>query len=221
MDGTMDEKLSVSELLEYYIRRYCLPTENRSDLNAKADDGMRTYNAAITRIIQSVPVGEITLWDAIKPDMGPRRISVAEFERHCFGQWAKYVEKNCETYDAGLLRTDRERLRLYEEDEYWAERAREADEARDRALESGYVPGYVPDGEEPLDTEVEKRMHDMMLEAVYSAMYEGFDRERLRADIELTGPSSCSGYGEETPGEVAKAKYRLQSFLNYIGKRKS
>ena len=217
----MDEKLSVSELLEYYVRRYGLSTENRSNLNETKADGMKTYTAALSRLLQTVTVGEITLWDAIKPAGGGiRRISVAEFEKLCFGQWAKYIEKNCEKYDAPALQADKERLRLYEDDEYWQEKAREADETRDRALESGYVPGYVPEGEEPLETQVEKHMHDMMLEAVYSAMYEGFDRERLRADLELTAPYACSGYGEETPGEVAKAKYRLQSFLNYIGKRK-
>ena len=183
-------------------------------------DGSKTYTQAISRILKNTFVGEVRLWDIIKPKGEVRRISIADFEKNCFGAWAQYIERNCEQYDAKALEADRERMRVYAEDTYWEEQAAIADEIRNRAYESGYVPGDTAGetGTVP-EAEVRRMGLDMMTEAIYSVLFDEFDWDSLRADLETVYKPS-EAYGDETSGEEEKAAYRLKSYMNYIGQRK-
>ena len=77
----MEKKLKVRELLVYYVDRYALSTENYSSITDSGQDGLGTLNAALIRILKKCSVGEISLWDAIQQEDGPRRISIEDFER--------------------------------------------------------------------------------------------------------------------------------------------
>ena len=221
----MEEKLKISELLDYYVERYDLPLAGRSSRDESAGDGLKAYTAAVTLIIKAVKIGGISLWDAIKPAQGVRdvrRISIGEFERYCFNAWAAYIEKNCETYNVGALQADKERMRIYEDEAYWEAKAAEADAARDRAMEDGALEGGLwAEGNETVITDRTRQVgHNMMLEAIYNTLFESFQWEKLQQDLDLDDDSADQMYGEKTPVEVVKARYRLQSYLNYIGRKR-
>ena len=220
----MEERLKISELLDYYVERYDLPLAGRSSRDESSGDGMKAYTAAVTLIIKAVKIGGISLWDAIKPASGVRdvrRISIGEFERYCFSAWAAYIEKNCESYNVGALQADKERMRIYEDEAYWEARAAEIDAARDRALE-GDDTGSSTDEDDGFAIADRTRQvgHAMMLEAIYATLYEPFQWEKLQSDLETDDDPAGQMHGEKTPVEVVKARYRLGSYLNYIGKRR-
>ena len=56
----------------------------------------------------------------------------------------------------------------------------------------------------------------MMLEALYDLFFEPFMRDKLKYDLEHQEPLS----GAEYAGDNMRAKERLKSFRNYIGKKK-
>ena len=216
------EKITIMELLRYYVDRYDLPTEAMGNVDEVNEDGLKPYYTKVTRILQETTIGEITLWDAIKPAKGKRQISVEEFEKLCFPKWCAYIEKyyaGC--YDIGALQADKER---YAEEYRWVEIASEQAEKLRKELESG---AYIPDPSDrtvnyPVSDEAVKATgHDMMIEALYDIFFERFRWDRLEADMRdaevLKSNRSEEGF---YTAELVRADTMLKSFRNYIGDRR-
>lgn len=216
----MEKKLKVRELLVYYVDRYALSTENYSSITDSGQDGLGTLNTALIRILKKCTVGEISLWDAIQHENGPRRISIEDFERYCFKDWVKYIEDNCSDYDVSALQSDKDR---YLEEMSWIQAAQDTVLSMNAALESGdydYKVSIESDDTGISDEELLRKGHDMMLEAIYDIFFERFRWEKLKKDMEQVNMPSGSEYNAEITPEMMKALTRLGSYLNYVGKRK-
>ena len=212
----MEKKLSIRELLEYYVERYEMKTDGYSSSSQYNNDGLGAFYKAITRIIKRTQVGDITLWDAMKPVGGARHISVQNFERLCFKEWAQYIEEYCSNYNKGALLADIEK-------NCWISRPEEMILAQNKALEEGYYNPPMEDDGQPVvsDEELKQKGHAMMIEAIYDLFYGSFNWDKLLQDMENSDISPDMPYNANLPIENLKAYTRLKSFLNYIGPRKS
>ena len=220
----MDEKLSVKQLLQYYVDRYALSTENMSHLNEKTEDGLGAYYAELRRIMMKTRIGEARFWDIIKPEGGgERRVSVQDFERVCFAPWCKYIENLPDSqYDFSVLQADKER---WTHEMNWRKYADGYVRVNKLIREEGYEflndMGPEDVSFEPSNEELQSRGHEMMLEALYDVFYERFDWERLRADMH--NEKYISYYSDEDDfynEQIITSLIHLQSYHNYIGNRK-
>lgn len=82
---------------------------------------------------------------------------------------------------------------------------------------------YRPDGLEPmLDKVFRQKGHELMLEAIYYALYDSFNWEKLKKDITEVMKNdyeSPEAFGDPTPVEHLKARENLKSYNSYVGSR--
>ena len=220
------EKITVTELLKYYVDRYDLPTDASGNVDEANNDGLKPYYSKMSRILKETPIGEITLWDAIKPEKGKRQISIEEFEKLCFPRWRDYIRKNfAGCHDAGALQADDERYRaLFEEEYRWKTIAAEqAEQIRSEQSLELNIPNLNDDTEEyPVDDQaISAKGHEMMIEALYDLFFERFKWDALEMDMRAAEILK-SNYDVESfhIPELEKAYARVTSFRNYIGDRR-
>lgn len=229
------EKFTIYQLTKYYVDRYHLPTDNRAGTPAHEDDGMGAYYTQIVRILKNCTVGEWSLYEAMKPKdekSTTRVITLEDFERHCLEAFADYIlKKYPKEHDDALLLADMERWKIDYDSRYWQEKAEEAIQAQNAALEQGlFIPGeevtYEDDAAEArtekqktFEEKVEAKASMLMLEGLFNKFYGEFLWDKLREDMMNEEPLSGSSYNAEITAETMRASARLKSFQNYIGKK--
>lgn len=223
-------KLTVMELLRYYVDRYDLPTDATGNVDEVKGDGLKPYHTKVTRILKETPIGEITLWDAIKPEKGKRRISIEEFEKLCFPRWRDYIRINyADCYDAGALQADEDRYRAwFEGEKRWEIMASEQAEQVDQEYRAGLFELNLNDDDDgvvdfsvPYE-KVRSKGCEMMLEAIYDAFFERFDWKGLKEDMDSAEILDANaGDPAFYTADLVKAKTRLKSYRNYVGNRRS
>lgn len=217
----MPEELRISALVEYYVQRYNLDSKGLEN-GKKRYEKYKTYKMEISRILQKTYISGSSLWDIIGPKNGDktgvRKISIEEFERQCFPQWAEYIRK-CNDFDEEALKEDEERyLAYYMENKKWREVAERALAQHNAAIENedgdpdDYVYGVTIE-------DVKAKGHEMMLEAIYNIFYGPFQWEKLKADMEAADVN-YDGYNPEITPEMEKAKSQLEDYKNYTGEPK-
>ena len=215
----MSREYTIKELIKYYVDRYNLPVENRARVHETDDLGIAAYKEALKRIMQATRIGNMSYWNTIKTD-GWRRVTIEDFEKQCFPAWCRYIEKNCETYDKAALQADKDK---YTEAIKWENEAQTWIEAQNQALIDGsYFEMFESDVDYPAitDAELRQRGHEMMIEAIYDTLFQRFQWEKLKEDMERAEIPDGSMYNADITPELLKARARLQSYLNYIGKKR-
>lgn len=215
-----EEKKTITELVQYYVDRY--------DVKIHEKGTYRVLRQQISRLLHAVRIGEITLFEAIKGEKGVRKISVEQFEKYCLSNWAlyllgkvkrgtAYVDEDNEALKADLARQN---IDLEYEKEY-IQIAEKAAKQFNRELESGDRERAYEDDGQPFatDEDVNKKAHEMMLEAIYGVFFDGFEWDKLKSDMEWQLLLDTGHKAENSP-EVFKAIDRLEDYHNYIGKRK-
>lgn len=222
----MSKKLTILELVKYYVDRYNLDTRYRSGSDEYKGDGYGTYKQAITRILKNTFISNKSLWDLIKEPNSPRRISIEEFENECFPAWKKYLDKNVSDKDEKAIEEDFEKYEPGKDKAYWNQRAEKRVEEQNEYIREHAAdepdPNHNYDFSAPTDEEIKALGHEYMLEALYSASFETFKWDELRQDM-YNDPRRLPDYGEynsSIEGKHMKAEYRLSDFRNYIGRKK-
>ena len=216
----MSEKLKVRKLLDYYVDRYHMPTDGYSDITESNEDGLGAYLRALKNILKKTMVDGRSLWETMEQTVGPKRISLEDFEHYCFKEWVRYIEKNCSEYDKAALQADKAKHAA--EHEWWEDASEHAIQAQNAALETGAYEYPTGDYEGAIitDEEVKQKGLEMMIEAIYDTLYDGFQWDKLRMDIELSVLPDGSEYNAEISGESLKARNRLKNYRNYVGIQK-
>lgn len=219
------EKLTIYQLTKYYVSRYELPTENRAGTSANANDGMQAYHRYIERLLEKTPIGEISLYDAMVPAGGGTRvISIVEFEKYCLSRFADYIRNNyAKEHNESVLTDDMKRWTLAHDMDYWEGKAQETRDNTRKALENGTYNPPMEDDEKPVvsDETVKSVGHGMMVEAIYDTLFDTFAWDMLQEDLEASQNSEDSDPMSDATGTRLKAKSRLESYWNYVGKRKN
>ena len=221
------EKLTIYQLTKYYVERYGLPTDNRAGTSANDGDGMLAYQMKIKRLLEDTPVGEKSLYDTMVPeDGGTRVISLEEFEKYCLDRFAKYVQDNYSFHcNESVLIADMDRWKLEHDRAYWDKKA----EAEIAKQDQAYYDGFIDTDEDEDDgngegyvsnKDLRDRGHGMMVEALYDLFFDAFNWDKLKADMIVEDWLSGSSVGSEITGDNMRARERLNSYLNYIGKKK-
>ena len=215
----MSNELKILELTKYYVSRYSLNTKYKSNSSENSNDGLGTYQQAITRILKEVQITQRRLWDVIKPDNGgTRKISIEDFEKHCFENWSSYIEANCTEYDHTRLADDKEKYYSIIDNNYWNKKAEEAIEAHNRAIEN-YDPNEDECSYSVSKGDVLEKGHNMMLEAIYNIFYESFNWGLLEYDMNNSILEDI-GYNPPITGGTEKSLSNLKNYTNYIGRIK-
>ncbi|MCF2643271.1 hypothetical protein I6E50_12750 [Roseburia hominis] len=217
-----ENKMTIRELVNYYVERYELCTENQSESYSGANDGLGTYITAISRIMKNTYIAESSLWDICKPENKAREISLEEFEDHCFDKWVNYIEKDSSRIgNKTTLKNDKERYKASKDAHYWDEKAEEAIKAQNHYIETTDL-GDILENNFPFvsDKEIEEKGHKMMLEAIYDIFYEHFNWALLKYDMQNSIVPDGGCYNPDINGGNVKSKTQLEDYHNYIGRRK-
>lgn len=186
------EAIRISSLTRYYVNRYSL----KSFPNGNASSGLGNYRKAIERILQRKVIGEKTLWEIIKNENQQRLISIEDFEKYCFVDFAKYIEANSCGYDKAALEADKIRF----------------DETYIHKIDWDCMRS-------PTDMEILNVAHGYMIEAIYSLFFEKIDMLKLMDDLLIYQNAPSSGI--EFSPEERQATDRLKDYKNYIGPKKT
>ena len=221
------DKIKIKELVSYYVNRYDMKTKNMADSYAGAGDGLGTYCQALRRIMINTPIGGQDLWFCCIPkEGGDRRISISDFEKHCFLEWEKYLKDNIEAnkHDPVALEKDKEKfIRLYTSEGQLQAMVDENIEHEEQAIidvainEADENSGAVFLSAE----EIDNKKHLMMLEAIYDIFYEPFNIELLKSDMEKVKSVDSSDLKMTLTGDVIESKKRLSNYKNYISEKRS
>lgn len=219
------EKLTIYQLTKYYVERYGLPTDNRAGTSANGGDGMLAYQMKIKRLLEDAHVGEKSLYDAMVPeDGGTRVISLEEFEKYCLDKLVKYVQDNYSFHhNESVLIADMDRWQLEHDRAYWDKKAEAAVAKQNQAYYDGYIDDDKDDGNGEIyvtKKDLRDRGHGMMVEALYDLFFDSFNWDKLEADMIIEDSLSGSSVKPEFTGDNMRARERLKSYLNYIGKKK-
>lgn len=222
----MADRLTIYELTRYYTDRYGLPLAFAGGTPYNPNDGMGRYYGKLKRLLQDTSFGEISLYAALpkKDGTGGKAISIEEFERYCLERWSDYLIKTCEEgeFNESALLADMERWRLERDVEHWEQKAQEARDRQLEALANGtYNPPMEDDGSPAVsDEQVAEKGHWMMVEALYDTVFEGFDWNKLRMDMEAAAITPEEASQADFTGEMMRSRERLKSYWNYVGRRK-
>lgn len=168
----------ILELTQFYVQRYGLNTKYQSSTSPNLDDGLAPYRAQIERILKKkIFLGDNSLWDLIKTGKKPRQISLSDFERYCFPQWASYIRKNCETFNEEALNAD--------EEHYLTEYAALNPEFEARAEYEDARNSPDADDAAPVLTtqELNDYKRDLMIQSLFELFFTPVDTEKLEADL--------------------------------------
>lgn len=218
----MNDKLSIKNLVQYYIDKYNLKPNYTSDLSADFQEMYGKYIVQVTRILKSTQVGEKKLWDIINPQKGSRKISIYDFEKNCFDRWAAYIKKQCEgEYDHIRLEKDIERHKIHTNEYYLAKKLEDTITEHNRMIESGSFDRSADEAGLPhvTDQEISQKGHEMMLEAIYEIFYESFNWELLAFDLKNSIILE-NDYNPEVTISNQKSIERLKDYSNYAGRKK-
>ena len=220
----MSKRYSITDLILYYADRYSLPKDKGSKSHETDKHGIAAYKQAITGMMKKTLIDdEKSYWDLSKPKEGVRTVTVEEFEGYCFPAWCAYLEKNyAGVYDKVALQADKDR---YAEKMKYVTAAKEAIQAQNDALKAGIYlsePVYEPTSRGNYVDEdlVTRRGLNMMIEAIYDDIFENFDWDALRADMETAEMPDGSMYNPEITPDMMEAQARLSDYHNYIGKKR-
>ena len=220
----MADRLTIYELTKYYTNRYELPLSAMGGTPYNQDDGMGRYYGKLVRLLKDTKVGQIRLYDAIRTkDGGGRAITIDEFERFCLEAWAEYLMRTCAgEFNEKPLLADLERWKLEFDREFWEQKAEGVRQKTLEALANGtYNPPMEDDGTSVIsDEEVAEKGHWMMVEALYDVVFDGFAWDKLRKDMETADITPEEDSQADFTGDMLRAKKRLKSYWNYVGKRK-
>jgi hypothetical protein len=215
----MSKEKTIKDLVNHYVKTYKINTYASSS-NQYTNDGLGTYITAITRIMQNTKIADKSLWDITKGDNGPRKISIEDFEKYCFPKWAAYLMNNC-----GLK--DSEEFKEYINEHlksvnlaYWNTEAKKTIENYPDILakidpEEELEALRFPDPSVSI-SDLRKKGHEFMLEAIYAVFYEPFKWDELYIDMENESYSQLEDVSNIT-GEQMKSIDRLKNYLHYIG----
>lgn len=218
----MDDKLSIKELVNYYVDRYHLPKSKSSDSSSDFQEMHGLYISQITRILKNTQVCERNLWDMIKPEQGARKISISDFQKYCFDKWSDYIKKQCKgEYDHIRLDKDIENHKTLTDEDYLLKKVEDSIAENNRMIEEGLSDRYDDLAHISYFSkeEISQKGHEMMLEALYEIFYESFDWERLESDLK-NSIIQDNGYNAEVSIINQRAIERLKDPGNYIGKKK-
>lgn len=227
---------TLTELAEYYRDRYGITSNTK-----KAQEAiLQAMRQKLTRLSQEKKVGDEFLYDIMekkkenekgeKLTRQPRIITIELFEKHCFEDWMKYLEKNYGKQiennrnwkiDLKRLHTEIDELKKYQKiadennnlDEEEIARLYEIEDEINRYMEEhAYKPCVSFD-------DVLKKGHEMMLEAIFYKLFSGFDWEKLQDDMEWENVFD-SNIGAQNVAESFRAIDRLKrfskSFKHYV-----
>lgn len=225
-EATTSNEYSIQELAKYYINRYSLPTNNRSDSHYNAGNGYKPYIKEISQLIKGAQIGNVSLWTKIKPQKGVRRISIELFEEHCFEKWSEYIKRNTDDlYDKEKLQKDIEASRIkYAEARAWNDKAKRAIEAHNHAMETEEyfdedhwreLTDYDPTVSDEKLKEIGIRM---IIEALFEVYYEPFNWELLKKDLENVPMDD--GYNPDITPSIMQSQERLKTFKSYSKRKK-
>ena len=199
----MPKKLSLSELILYYVKKYDLADTCKTSETSKKNIG--TYRQAVTRLLQSKKIGNITLYDAIKTENKPRKISIEEFENLCLFEWLTKIKNY----------VGKEKRKQFDEDMALATQI----ERHNQSLSEPDQEEFFEDTMTTVAADIfQNTKNAMMLQAIYEIFYEPFNDEKLLNDLNTI--SSYDG-SFNPPVSVIKSNNNLQDYKTYIGKRKS
>lgn len=200
-----ENRLTIKELIKYYVKRYSLVPNSCDESNPSESEQIQSeyarFRIAIRRILITTFIADKTLWDIINRDGEPRKISIDEFERHCFTKWSAYIKRNNEgRYDEKKLKED------------------EAIILNNELLKAGVDFVYS----QPIINRQRLRDtgHEMMLEAIFDIFFESFNWEQLEKDV---GLDMLIDGEEETDinDDNLAARQRLEDYKNYCVKKKN
>lgn len=225
----MEEKITIKELTEYYVKRYNLfPYGNSGNpLDEYSFTQFNNIHTQIKRILYKKKIGETSYWKILKDEkIGAVKINIEEFEKQCFKELASYFQEryeNCKTNDNFM--EDKRKNHFYNTDEEMLEDLRESYIKNNNSF---YENGGIDDLNEELrngfpdnmvtEETLLKKECEMMLKALYDVFYTPFNREMLKYDLE--NRPTDNNYGDEPTLEQTLSIHRLSDYKNYIGKRK-
>lgn len=224
----MNERLyTITELVEYYCDRYGI-TDSNKDVQKATSQAMRQK---LTRLLQEEMFEDVSLYDVMNRKKEnekeeeltrqPRVITIDLFEKFCFENWIRYIEKNYggkienyKNWKRDLKRLEEiENLKKYKDIADKNNNLDEKEIARQRDL-TEIINKYMEEHEgEPIvsSDDVLKEAHIMMLEAIYHKFYSGFDWKKLKDDMEWK-LAFDSNVGAENAAESYRAIDRLKDF---------
>lgn len=226
----MEEKKTITELTEHYIKRYNLfPYDNNG--NSLDDYSRSQFNdiyVQIKRILRKKEIGGTSYWEILKAQKkGATKVNIEEFEQQCFKELASYIQKryeNCQT-NVNFIE-DKRKNHFYNTNEEMLEDLRESYIKNNNSF---YENGGIDDLNEELrngfpenmaeEETLLKKECEMMLRALYDVFYTSFNREMLKYDLENI--PTVMNDGDEPSLEQTLSLHRLSDYKNYIGKRKA
>lgn len=172
------QKYKIIELTRYYVQRYGLNTKYQSSTSPNLDDGLAPYRAQIERILKKkIFLEGKSLWDLIKTAKTPRQISLSDFERYCFPQWATYIRNHCGRFNEETLNADENRyLTEYAAPNPESEARTEYEETRNSFNTDDNTPIMTPE-------EINDYKRDMMIQALFELFFTPVDTKKLEADL--------------------------------------
>lgn len=216
------EPKKLHNLLMYYVNRYHLPQCSDLDPTAPLQEQYRSFGVEIRRILQRTRIaGYSSLWEKNVSEGSPYKISIDEFEEHCFEEWERYIKAHCAgKYDHVQLEADaRENKRRKEYRDL--DKAIEDNIQMSEEYEDMINKDFDDKPQEPIVTEQELRKKgiDMMVEAIYAVFYEAFNWDELASDMKKSW-IPFEGNNPDVTQETVEAIQKLRDYTNYVGKRK-
>lgn len=215
-----EEKLKLSELLDYYVKRYRLDLhENDFSINS------RTYKR-LRRVLKDTKILERSIWDSMgeKGKKG-HTISVKDFELLCFPTWAKYLGNAFSDYE-DITKKVHADLKLWEEARsHEAALAREAEgyvKAHKNALVEEFPANIILSDDSESETTPEQLFREemkMTIGAILGHIYGGtFQWNELERDLEREDVPSGLDDNIDAVKVSVEARDRLADIKNYISK---
>lgn len=215
-----EKKLKLSELLDYYVKRYRLDSvENSFSIDS------RTYKA-LRRILGKTKILGRSIWDS----MGERgekghTITVKDFELLCFPAWAKYLEHTFSSRE-DITKKVHADLELWENSrKHEATLTREAEgyvKAHKDALVEEFPANIIPIDDSESETTPEQLFQDemkMAIGAILGHIYGGtFQWNELERDLERQDVPSGLDDNVDAIKVSMEARNRLADIKNYISK---
>ena len=216
----MEEKLKLSELLNYYVKRYRLDLVEK-DFSIDS----RTYKALRRVLVDTKFLGR-SIWDS----MGEKRkkghtISVEDFELLCFPAWAKYLEQAFSTHE-DITKKVHVDLELWEESrKREAALTREAEgyvKAHEDALVEEFPASTIPSDNSETETTPEELFREEMkktIGVILGHIYGGsFQWDKLELDLERQNVPSELDDNFDAVKVSIEARNRLADIKNYFSK---
>ena len=171
-ESTESRAFKLTELTKYLVKMYKLPTEDKASLDECNGDGLRGYRKQIERILKNTKVNGRSLYDICTPvDGGPRKISISDFNKHCFLQWSDYLKNGKNENNKEVLEREK---KIYERAKIIQENA-EYDDVYDNEPEDIFIYS---------EEELEKHAMKLMIEGIFEAVCGEFDWRKLKYDLE-------------------------------------